>query len=148
MVGWRDWPANRRFMGSMSCVRLAALADGYGDFALSGRGTGRYGARGFALGIALEDEASGFRRFRSASQRSVNEKDGPQERQEKERKGFRHRVQCRRAGRVHATDAAPRSLGGVGSPREIAPPRLPRIRTCGLPASGSSVYGLAARYTL
>src|SRR6267143_2643255 len=36
----------------------------------------------------------------------------------------------------------------VGSPREIAPPRLPRIRTCGLPASGSSVYGLAARYTL
>jgi hypothetical protein len=50
----------------MSCVRLAALADGYGDFALSGRGTGRYGARGFALGIALEDEASGFRRFRSA----------------------------------------------------------------------------------
>jgi len=50
----------------MSCIRLAALADGYGDFALSGRGTGRYGARGFALGIALEDEASGFRRFRSA----------------------------------------------------------------------------------
>jgi aryl-alcohol dehydrogenase-like predicted oxidoreductase len=36
----------------------------------------------------------------------------------------------------------------VGSPRGIAPPRLPRIRTCGFPASGSSVYGLAARYTL
>src|SRR5215469_15767548 len=30
----------------------------------------------------------------------------------------------------------------VGSPQGIAPPRLPRIRTCRFPASGSSVHGL------
>ena len=29
-------------------------------------------------------------------------------------------------------------------PRAIARPRLPQIRTCGIPASGSSIYGLAA----
>ncbi len=31
----------------------------------------------------------------------------------------------------------------VGSPRGITPPRLPRIRTCRFPASGSSVHGFA-----
>ena len=33
----------------------------------------------------------------------------------------------------------------VGSPQRIAPPRLPRSRTCTFPASGSSVYGFATR---
>jgi len=31
----------------------------------------------------------------------------------------------------------------VGSPQGIAPPRLPRFRTCRFPASGSSVHGFA-----
>jgi hypothetical protein len=31
----------------------------------------------------------------------------------------------------------------VGSSQGIAPPRLPRIRTCGFSASGSSVHGFA-----
>jgi Transposase, Mutator family len=31
----------------------------------------------------------------------------------------------------------------VGSPQGMAPPRLRRIRTCGFPASGSSVHGFA-----
>ena len=33
----------------------------------------------------------------------------------------------------------------LGSPREVALPGLPRIRTCGFPASGSSVHGFARR---
>ena len=33
----------------------------------------------------------------------------------------------------------------VGWPQGIAPPGLPQIRTCGIPGSGSSVHGLAAR---
>ena len=35
-----------------------------------------------------------------------------------------------------------RSNGPVGWPRGIAPPRLPQIRTCRIPASGSSVSGV------
>ena len=33
----------------------------------------------------------------------------------------------------------------AGSPREIALPGLPQIRTCGFPASGSSSHDFAAR---
>jgi hypothetical protein len=36
-----------------------------------------------------------------------------------------------------------RSPSAAGWPRRIAPPRLPLIRTCGFPASGSSHHGFA-----
>src|SRR6267378_3696288 len=54
-------------MGLTSCVRLNAFRRRYGEFrakrGLSGCGCGRDRARGFALGIPLEDQAPGFRRF-------------------------------------------------------------------------------------
>jgi len=47
-------------------IRLAALADGYGDFVLRPRNRPLWRAR-LRSRIAIEDEAVGFRRFRARS---------------------------------------------------------------------------------
>jgi len=50
------------------------------------------------------------------------------------------------AGEVGVMGVRPgRYAVGRSGRRGSCPPRLPQIRTCGFPASGSSAYGLAAK---
>ena len=57
--------------------------------------------------------------------------------------GRRHRGRGLLCPPAHPPLAPPGRSKLVGWPREIAPPGLPRIRTCGTPASGSSSHGFA-----